>query len=64
MGSTIWRKVIACNTGSATIMGSFPYPRIGIVKIDFGFILIFKKYGKSPKVSKEIKEKQKLSNEE
>jgi site-specific DNA-methyltransferase (adenine-specific) len=65
MGSIIWQKVTTCNTtGGATVMGSFPYPRNGIVKIDYEFILIFKKYGKSPKVSKEIKEKSKLSKEE
>jgi len=45
-------------------MGSFPYPRNGIIKIDYEFILIFKKPGDSPKVSKEIKEQSKLSKEE
>jgi site-specific DNA-methyltransferase (adenine-specific) len=65
MGAIIWQKVTTCNTtGGATVMGSFPYPRNGILKIDYEFILIFKKYGKSPKVSKEIKEKSKLSKEE
>jgi site-specific DNA-methyltransferase (adenine-specific) len=57
--------VTTCNTtGGATIMGSFPYPRNGIVKIDYEFILIFKKHGKAPSVSKTIKEKSKLSKEE
>ena len=37
-------------------MGSYPYPRNGIVEIDYEFILIFKKQGKAPPVSKEIKE--------
>jgi len=45
-------------------MGSFPYPRNGIIKIDYEFILIFKKPGDSPRVSKEIKEQSKLSKEE
>jgi len=45
-------------------MGSFPYPRNGIVKLDYEFILIFKKLGKPPKVSKEIKERSRLSQEE
>lgn len=45
-------------------MGSFPYPRNGIIKLDYEFILIFKKYGNPPKVSKEIKEKSKLTQEE
>jgi DNA modification methylase len=65
MGAIIWQKVTTCNTtGGATIMGSFPYPRNGIVKLDYEFILLFKKLGKPPKVSKEIKEKSKLSRKE
>jgi len=65
MGAIIWQKVTTCHTtGGATIMGSFPYPRNGIVKLDYEFILIFKKYGNPPRVSKEIKEKSKLTQEE
>jgi site-specific DNA-methyltransferase (adenine-specific) len=65
MGAIIWQKVTTCNTtGGATIMGSFPYPRNGIVKIDYEFILIFKKNGNPPVVSREVKEKSKLSIEE
>jgi site-specific DNA-methyltransferase (adenine-specific) len=65
MGAIIWQKVTTCNTtGGATIMGSFPYPRNGIIKLDYEFILIFKKLGDSPKVNREIKEKSKLSLEE
>lgn len=65
MGAIIWQKVTTCNTtGGATVMGSFPYPRNGILKIDYEFILIFKKLGIPPKVSKEIKEKSKLSQKE
>ena len=65
MGAIIWQKVTTCNTtGGATIMGSFPYPRNGIIKLDYEFILIFKKYGVSPKVSKEIKEQSKMTQEE
>ena len=45
-------------------MGSFPYPRNGIIKLDYEFILILKKLGDPPKVSKEVKEKSKLSLEE
>lgn len=65
MGAIIWQKVTTCNTtGGATIMGSFPYPRNGIIKLDYEFILIFKKLGDQPKVSREIKEQSKLSTEE
>jgi len=42
-------------------MGSFPYPRNGILKLDYEFILIFKKYGRPPAVNPEIKERSKLS---
>jgi site-specific DNA-methyltransferase (adenine-specific) len=62
LGAIIWQKVTTTHTtGGATIMGSFPYPRNGILKIDYEFILIFKKHGKSPKVSKEVKEKSRLT---
>lgn len=65
MGAIIWQKVTTCNTtGGATVMGSFPYPRNGIIKLDYEFILIFKKLGDSPKVNREIKEKSKLTTEE
>lgn len=65
MGAIIWQKVTTCNTtGGASIMGSFPYPRNGIIKLDYEFILIFKKLGEAPKVSREIKEKSKLTTEE
>jgi site-specific DNA-methyltransferase (adenine-specific) len=65
MGAIIWQKVTTTNTtGGATIMGSFPYPRNGILKLDYEFILIFKKNGTPPKVSKEQKELSKLTTEE
>jgi len=65
MGAIIWQKVTTCNTtGGATIMGSFPFPRNGILKIDYEFILIFKKHGASPRVSKEIKEQSIMTIEE
>lgn len=65
MGAIIWQKVTTCHTtGGATVMGSFPYPRNGIIKLDYEFILIFKKYGNPPKVSKEIKEQSRLTEEE
>jgi len=65
MGAIIWQKVTTCNTtGGATIMGSFPFPRNGILKIDYEFIMIFKKHGPAPQVSREIKEKSKMTIEE
>jgi len=65
MGAVIWQKVTTTNTtGGATIMGSFPYPRNGILKLDYEFILIFKKLGDPPKVDRNIKEQSKLTIEE
>jgi len=66
MGAVIWQKVTTMNTtGGASIMGSFPYPRNGLITIDYEFILLFKKLGIAPNnVSKEIKEKSKLTTEE
>jgi site-specific DNA-methyltransferase (adenine-specific) len=65
MGAIIWQKVTTTNTtGGATIMGSFPYPRNGIMKIDYEFILLFKKQGAPPKPSRDQKELSKMSKEE
>ncbi|OIO93192.1 MAG: DNA methylase N-4 [Armatimonadetes bacterium CG2_30_59_28] len=65
MGAIIWQKATTCNTtGGATIMGSFPYPRNGIVKLDYEFILLFKKPGKPPAVPRALKEQSKLTTEE
>jgi len=65
MGAIIWQKVTTCHTtGGATVMGSFPYPRNGIIKLDYEFILIFKKYGVAPTVNSDIKEQSKLTQEE
>ena len=65
MGSIIWQKKTTMNTtGGATVMGSFPYPPNGIVEIDYEFIHIFKKPGKTKRVSKKIKEASKLTKEE
>lgn len=66
MGAIIWQKQTTTNTtGGASLMGSFPTPRNGILSIDYEFILIFKKLGTPKvKVSKEIKEQSKLTTEE
>lgn len=65
MGAIIWQKVTTTNTtGGATIMGSFPYPRNGILKLDYEFILIFKKLGEPPKPSAKVKEQSRLTTEE
>jgi len=65
MGSIIWQKKTTMNTtGGANVMGSYPYPPNGMIEIDYEFILIFKRPGKSKKVSMDIKGKSKLAKEE
>ncbi len=65
MGSIIWQKATTMNTsGGASIMGSFPHPRNGIVKLDFEYILLFKKPGIAPKPTLAQKENSAMTNEE
>ena len=65
MGAIIWHKATTMNTsGGGAIMGSFPYPRNGILKIDYEFILIFKKLGNPPKPTLEQKENSIMTKEE
>ena len=65
MGAVIWQKVTTCNTtGGATIMGSFPYPRNGILKLDYEFILLFKKLGDPTKPTKEQKDLSVITKDE
>lgn len=65
MGSIIWQKPTSMHaTGGQSVMGSYPYPRGGIVKIDYEYILLFKKLGQAPTPSKEAKESSVLTIEE
>ena len=65
MGAVIWQKSTTMNTsGGATIMGSFPYPRNGIIKLDYEFILLFKKIGTPEKIDKNLKELSEMTKEE
>lgn len=65
MGAIIWQKQTTMNTtGGGAVMGSFPYPRNGILKIDYEFILIFKKQGKAPVPSLEQKKFSEMTKEE
>lgn len=66
MGAVIWQKVATTHTsGGATIMGSYPYPRSGILKLDYEFILLFKKPGKSAKkIDQKLKKQSRITKEE
>lgn len=65
MGQIIWQKNTTTNTtGGASVMGSFPTPRNGIVKLDFEYILLFKKNGTAPAPTSEQKENSKMTRQE
>jgi site-specific DNA-methyltransferase (adenine-specific) len=65
MGQIIWQKATTMNTtGGGAVMGSFPYPRNGIVKLDFEYILLFKKQGNVLKPTAEQKANSAMTNEE
>ncbi len=65
MGAIIWQKKTTTNTtGGASIMGSFPFPRNGILSIDYEFILLFKKLGNPKKPEQKVKELSKMTKEE
>lgn len=65
MGAVIWQKVTTTNTtGGGSIMGSFPFPRNGILKINYEFILIFKKQGKAPIPDKDLKKQSAMTIDE
>lgn len=65
MGAIIWQKQTTMNTtGGGAVMGSFPYPRNGILKIDYEFILIFKKQGKAPTPTIDYKKMSEMSKVE
>lgn len=65
MGTIIWQKQTNMHTtGGQKVMGSYPYPRGGIVKMDYEYILLFKKLGKVPSVSDETRKASALKHEE
>lgn len=65
MGAIIWQKTTTMNTsGGGAIMGSFPYPRNGILKMDYEFILLFKKLGNAPKPTPQQKADSEMTKEE
>lgn len=65
MGTIIWQKQTTMHTsGGQKVMGSYPYPRGGIVKVDYENILLFKKQGMAPSVDKSVREASKLTDDE
>ena len=65
LGAIIWQKITNCKpSGGAKVMGSYPFPRNGVIKQDYEFVLVFKKRGSPPPVDKIIKEQSRLTSEE
>lgn len=65
MGSIVWQKPTNMHTtGGQKVMGSYPYPRNGIVKFDFEHILLFKKLGNAPLVNNSVRKQSVLTDEE
>ncbi|TGL53181.1 site-specific DNA-methyltransferase [Leptospira wolffii] len=64
LGNIIWRKITTTKTtGGGAWMGSIYFPRDGYITYEHEYILIFKKKGKSPKVTPEQKLESKLPKE-
>lgn len=56
LGSIIWRKITnTATSGGGSLMGSYPYPRAGVVKMNYEFILLFRRPGATPAPSAESK---------
>jgi len=65
MGQIIRQKVTSMNsTWWASVMWSFPYPRNWIIKLDFEYIMIFKKLWKPKPIDIEKKKKSEMTKEE
>jgi DNA modification methylase len=65
MGSIIWQKQTNMHTsGGGKVMGSYPYPKGGLLKVDYENILIFKKLGKPDAPAQDIKDASILTMEE
>jgi site-specific DNA-methyltransferase (adenine-specific) len=53
MGAIIWQKI---GNDKGVFLGSYPFPRNGVVQVDYEYILVFRKSGKSPNPTQEQKE--------
>ena len=65
LGAIIWQKKTTMRpSGGAQVMGSFPYPPNGIVELDYEYILLFRKPGKSGVIDPERREASALTRDE
>ncbi len=51
MGAIIWQKI-----SNSSGIGGFPYPKNGMINLDYEYILVFKKKGETRQPSREIKQ--------
>lgn len=64
MDSIHWYKVGNCNpSGGASLMGSYPFPSNGIIKVESEYIMVFKKPG-NKKRPDNLNEKDRLTKKE
>lgn len=63
MGSIIWKKIVTVS-GGRHVLGSYPFPPSGILKIKYEFILVFKKPGVKKAPSPEIRKASALTKKE
>jgi DNA modification methylase len=65
MGAIIWQKVTTTNSsGGGAVMGSYPYPRNGVVKLDYEFILLFRRHGRPERIDRKRKQESAMTPEE
>lgn len=64
LGNIIWQKITTTKTtGGCSWMGSIYFPRDGYVTYEHEYIMLFKKPGKAPKPTTEMREKSRLPKE-
>jgi site-specific DNA-methyltransferase (adenine-specific) len=57
-GGIVWQKSAGASPSAPRpIMGSYPHPRSGVVKFDHEHVLLFRKPGAAPAVTREAKER-------
>lgn len=65
LGSIIWHKITnTAASGGGSLMGSFPHPRSGVVKMNYEYILLFRRPGSTPAPSPESKKASALSTDD
>jgi modification methylase len=65
MGAVIWQKVTTTNSsGGGAVMGSYPFPRNGVVKLDYEFILLFRRHGRPERIDSERKQESAMTPQE